>query len=130
MIKDLDSDGGAGATGAVFTTTPKDSGSLWLTHEWTAGTLAGLTLGGGALFRGEQVNLLGPLGNLPGVATLNLLAGYQRKVGPTKLSVQLNVDNVLDKTYFESVDGAGQGGPVAFIPNAGRTFLGQIGIEW
>lgn len=119
-----DSQDTLGGTGAVFSKTPEDSGSLWLMKEWNGGPLAGLSLGAGALFRSPQANLLGANANAPGYATVNLAVGYSRKLGPSKVSVQLNIDNLLDKEYFESFD------DFAFFPGVPRTFLGQIRVEF
>ncbi len=40
---------------------------------------------------------------VPGYATFDLMAGYSRQVGDAKVSVQLNVDNLLDKHYITSL---------------------------
>ncbi|MGQ0592972.1 MAG: hypothetical protein ACT4QB_10060, partial [Gammaproteobacteria bacterium] len=61
----------------------------------------------------------------PGYAIVNLLASYQWLLGPTKLTAQLNLDNLFDKTYFV---GSNSGGAIQF--GAPRTFLGSIRIEF
>jgi iron complex outermembrane receptor protein len=37
---------------------------------------------------------------LPGYARLDAYAAYRTKVGPTRFTAQLNVNNVLDQRYF------------------------------
>lgn len=62
---------------------------------------------------------------LPGFVTAGLLLGYERTIGPSKVSFQFNIDNLLDKTYFEN-SGAG----VTAYYGAPRTFLGQVRVEF
>ena len=66
-----------------------------------------------------------PFFQLPGYAVVNLLGSYSWKAGPTKLTAQLNVDNLLDKRYFTGSNSGllGQFG-------APRTFLGSIRVEF
>jgi iron complex outermembrane recepter protein len=62
----------------------------------------------------------------PGYALVNLMAGYSWKVGPRKLSLQLNIDNLLDKEFFESFNGSN----TTAIPGTPRTFLGSVRVEY
>lgn len=62
---------------------------------------------------------------IPGYATVNLMARYAWNVGPTRVSAQLNVDNLLDKTYFLGTNGSNH------IPfGAPLTLLGSIRVEF
>jgi iron complex outermembrane receptor protein len=55
------------------------------------------------------------------------MAGYTWKIGRSLAHLQLNVDNLLDKGYFE---GGAFFGPYRIIPGAPRTFLGSIRVEF
>lgn len=57
----------------------------------------GLRLGAGVVARGQQQGDNTNTFQVPGYAVVNLMAGYGWKVGPSKVSLQLNVDNLLDK---------------------------------
>ncbi|MGQ0594801.1 MAG: TonB-dependent siderophore receptor [Gammaproteobacteria bacterium] len=114
-----------GNQGNRFFGVPRLGGSLWGTYEPQAGLWRGLQLGAGLIARGPREVDNANSFELPGYATVNLMAGYQWKVGPSKLSVQLNVDNLLDKETFETF-----GGNSFFNPGAPRTFLGSVRVEF
>lgn len=63
---------------------------------------------------------------LPGYARLDMMAAYRWFIGPTRLTAQVNVNNVLDKEYFshstESRFGA--------IPGQPLTVLGSLRFEY
>jgi len=48
-------------------------------------------------------------------------------VGPTKVSLQLNIDNLLDKDYFSGSSGSAARGAHF---GALRTFLGSVRVEF
>ncbi|MDT4332355.1 TonB-dependent siderophore receptor [Methylomonas sp. MS20] len=105
---------------------PKHGGSLYTTYEFQAGTLQGLKLGGGVIIRGSQHT--DPNANtavLPGYTTLNLLAAYAWQVGESKLTTQINVNNLLDKEYFPA--SFGRNGIEVGSP---RAFMGSVRIEY
>ncbi|MGH8472614.1 MAG: TonB-dependent receptor domain-containing protein, partial [Gammaproteobacteria bacterium] len=64
---------------------------------------------------------------LPGYTIVNLMAGYQWKAGPSRVTVQFNIENLLDKDYFYSSTGDRIGGAHFGAP---RTFLGSVGLEF
>lgn len=116
-----------GENGQRLPGVPKHGGSLFTTYELQAGTLRGLKFGGGVLVRGSQTTETSNTDVvLPGYATVNLLTSYSWKVGGSKLTTQLNVNNLLDKEYFPSA---------AFSRNAievgtPRTFMGSVRVEY
>lgn len=63
---------------------------------------------------------------LPGYVIGNLLVGYEEKGGPSKVTVQLNVENITDETYFAG----SQGVRTQSFFGAPRTFLGLVRIEF
>jgi iron complex outermembrane recepter protein len=58
------------------------------------------------------------------------MAGYSRQLGDAKVSVQLNVANLLDKRYFTSFTALNdlQGAWADF--GTPRTFMGQVSVQY
>ncbi len=120
---------------------PRNTASFWTTYEAQEGFLKGLQIGGGVTLQDSQRHYPNsfpgelPL-NIPGYATVDLMAGYGFEVGKTKITAQLNINNLLDKHYFTGAyvrgtpgipDGYGQLSGSIGIP---RTFMGSINIEY
>jgi iron complex outermembrane receptor protein len=104
---------------------PRNSGSLWVVYSPLAEPVKGLALGAG--FR-AQSNVAGDNPNtytLPGYATVNLMARYAFTFQQTKLTFQLNVNNLLDTVYFQT-----GGGSTSVFPGTPRTILGSIKAEF
>jgi iron complex outermembrane recepter protein len=118
-------DGGPGDTGHRMFNAPRNFGSLWNTYEFQNAGLRGLKLGGGVVAvsqsQGSSVNDF----QLPGYATVNLLASYGMKVAGSKVTLQLNANNLLDKTYYNGTNTwttIGVGSP--------RMFMGSVKVEF
>ncbi|MGQ0594441.1 MAG: TonB-dependent siderophore receptor [Gammaproteobacteria bacterium] len=115
-----------GNQGHRFFGVPRFGGSLWTTYELQAGELRGLKLAGGIVARGQAEGDVANEFQIPGYAVVNLMAGYTWRRGPSQVSLQLNVDNLLDKEYFlPSAFGqrfVGVGAP--------RSFLGMIRVDF
>ena len=112
---------------------PRNTGSLWSTYEVQDGDFKGLIFGGGATLRDGLLPFDGAgTGGYktPGYATFDLMAGYSRQLGDAKVSVQLNVANLLDKRYFTSFTGLNdfQGAWADF--GTPRTFMGQVSVQY
>lgn len=118
--------GAASEVGRRLRGVPRHGGSLFTSYELQTGPLRGLKFGGGAIVRSSQNT--DPNVNtaiLPGYTTVNLLTSYSWKVGGSKLTTQLNVNNLLDKEYFPTSFGRNNievGSP--------RTFMGSIRVEY
>ncbi len=115
-----------GNQGHRFFNIPRHGGSFWTTYEIQQGLIAGLKLGAGVVARSEREGDNENSYQLPGYMIGNLLVGYERKVGPSKLAIQLNVENITDETYFAG----SQGVRTANAFGAPRTFLGSVRVEW
>ncbi|MEQ1635728.1 MAG: TonB-dependent receptor [Methylococcales bacterium] len=65
---------------------------------------------------------------MPGYARVDAMLKYQHKIGPSNVTFQFNVENLLDKEYMSASNGG-----FAFIhqvmPGAPRTFLGSVRVE-
>ena len=127
--------GGAYKKGARLPNVPRNIGRLWSTYEFQTGDFKGFIFGGGVNLRDSQL----PADDyaegaipykVPGYATFDLMAGYSRNFGDAKVSVQLNVDNLLDKHYFTSLS-ALPGEQASFVDfGQPRTFMGQVSVQY
>lgn len=90
--------------GQVFSPiTPRHSVNLFTRYAFTSPALRGFSVGGGMTYRSEFFAQSGALRiNAPGYAVFNAQVGYQIN---DHLSLNLSVDNLLDKTYYEKVSG-------------------------
>ncbi|NOU21774.1 MAG: TonB-dependent siderophore receptor, partial [Methyloglobulus sp.] len=111
---------------------PRNVGSVWSTYEVQQGDFKGFKVGGGVNLQDGVVNANNTFKS-PGYALLSLLAGYSFEVGKSKVTAQLNVDNLLDKTYFTNVSPDNFNTPpqIAFGSfSTPRTFMGSIKVEY
>jgi len=81
-----------------------DSGSLYLTYDFAPGSeLRGWRVGGGVFAAsnrwGDDANTF----ILPAYARVDLLARYQTVIGPTRVSAQINVNNIANTKYYTGV---------------------------
>ncbi len=113
-----------GTQGNQLANVPKHGGSLWGKYDFTQGMLKGFNLGTGIYLVGQREGDNANSFELPGYARWDAATGYKWKVGKTELSVQLNVNNLLDKTYYD----ASPAGATNIYPGIPRTFLGSIKI--
>jgi len=104
---------------------PKHNGSLWTTYEFQQGDLRGLKFGAGMQAVSQREIGFYETAQAPGYAIMNLMASKAWTVGKTKLTAQLNIDNLLDKTYHASIYSYGP----TYYGNP-RTFMGAIKIEY
>jgi iron complex outermembrane receptor protein len=103
---------------------PAHGGSLWSTYTMQEGLLRGLKFGAGVVARSQRQGSNDNNFQLPGYAIFNALIGYETYVGKTKVTAQVNADNLLDKEYFETgrADRSFWGTP--------RTFMGSVRFEF
>ena len=116
--------------GLRFPDAPYDSGSIWAVYDVPRGALHGLKLGAGSIARSGQVNYESPDGvtyltdTIPGFGIVNVMAGYTWQFERVRLNCQLNINNLLDKTYFFTVN------PSQAMPGAPITVLPAIRVEF
>jgi iron complex outermembrane receptor protein len=125
-----DNDGNAigvnpGLTGHRMYNTPRNYGSLWNTYEFQNANLRGLKLGAGVIAASQSQGTDANNFQLPGYATLNLMTSYGMKVAGKKLTLQLNANNLLDKTYYS---GTNTGSMIGVA--APRMFMGSVRLEF
>jgi iron complex outermembrane recepter protein len=118
-------DGTSDNTGNRMYNTPRHYGSLWSTYEFLSGSLHGLKFGGGMYAASQSQGTNANTFQLPGYVTLNLMTSYGMKIGKSKVTAQLNVNNILDKTYFV-------GNNSSTMINFGQplNFMGSLKVEF
>jgi iron complex outermembrane receptor protein len=104
---------------------PQNGGSLWSTYRFQEGVLNGFKFGAGAYVRGQREGDAANTLQLPGYVTANLMVGYEWTVGQSKVSAQFNVENLLDKEYFQN--SAGRASSTFGSP---RAFIGSLRLEF
>ena len=115
--------------GLPFGSVPHFTESFWTTWGPQEGPVRGFRLGGGVGgHSGEQAYQTvfdanyNPLGleadKIGSYATINLMGGYQHSWDRKSLSIQMNIENLLNKHYFSNVNPAQgmPGGPFNIIP--------------
>ncbi|HUC79942.1 MAG TPA: TonB-dependent siderophore receptor [Flavisolibacter sp.] len=96
---------------------PKQQGSFWTKYSFSRGNLSGLGFGlGGNFVTGRNVSL-SQTQTLPGYALLNAAVYYR----VNKFQLQVNMNNLLDKTYW-----VGGYDYLRLFPGAPRNYLASV----
>lgn len=106
---------------------PKHAGNIWSTYAFQNKTLRGLRIGGGVTLRGKREGNRENNFQMPGYTLVNLMTSYAMKVGKTRVTAQLNVNNLFDKEYFPSSIGFGR---ERIVVGMSRVFMGSIRVEY
>lgn len=115
----------SGNEGNKLAAVPLNSGSLWGKYEFTTGAMRGLDFGTGVYVRSQRQGDNANTFQLPGYARWDASVGYGFNYGKSKITTQLNVYNLLDKTYYDHSSNRGNiraGDPL--------TLLGSVRIEF
>jgi len=116
--------------GLRFPGAPRNSGSFWSVYEIPGPKLKGLRFGAGVVGRTSEVAYESPDGvtnltdRIPGFAIVNAMMAYTRHFERATLSAQLNINNLLDHTYFSAVN------PSRAMPGAPTTMMPAIRVEF
>jgi iron complex outermembrane receptor protein len=113
-----------GNTGNRLYGVPRHGGSLWLAYRPDWSPARGLKLGVGVIARSERPGDNANDYQLPGFARWKALVAYGWRAGDTQLNVQLNVDNVFNTRYFESLSGTS-----SVMPGWPRRWLVSLRVE-
>ena len=89
----------------------------------------GFSAGTGVFLASNRPGNINDSFSMPGYARLDTLLKYQHKVGLSNVTLQFNIQNLLDREYIASSNGF-----ASFIhqttPGAPRTFLGSVKVEF
>lgn len=115
----------AGTEGMRLNNAPVHNGNLWTTYELQTGALQGLKFGAGMQAVGQREIGYDQTAQASGYVTANLMLSKLWKVGSSRVTTQLNVDNLLDKEYIGSIYSYGPS-----LYGAPRTFMGSVKLEF
>jgi iron complex outermembrane receptor protein len=118
-------DGAGGNEGHRLASVPRHSGSLWAKYDQQSGPLRGLNFGSGVYVRGQREGDNANSFELPGYVRWDASAGYSFNYKKSKITTQLNVYNLLDKTYYDHSSNRGN-----IRPGEPLTLLGSVRIEF
>ncbi len=119
----------AGLQGNQLYNAPEHAGSLWLKYDFKDyRPLNGLSLGFGAYVVGDRQGDAGNTFLLPGYVRLDAFAAYRWKVGPSRVTAQFNIRNLLDEDYYASTDL--DGGRLGVHPGAPLAAIGSVRVEF
>jgi iron complex outermembrane receptor protein len=107
---------------------PRNIGSVWSSYEVQQGALQGFKIGGGVNLQDSVVSANNAIKST-GYGLVNLMTGYSIKASKSKINLQLNIDNLLDKSYY--TNGVNYGSNIGYVTlSTPRTFMGSIGIQF
>lgn len=117
-----------GIQGNQFINVPRHAGSLWSKYDFADLGAKGLWLGTGLYLVGQRQGDNANSFQMPGYVRWDTGLGYSTQVGGSKVSLQLNVDNLLNKDYYANSTWASRTGGIQ--AGTQRTFLGSVKIEY
>lgn len=116
--KVVESAPGAAPVGAPLMNTPRNSFTFWSTYQVIPGLEAGA---GGRYVSSQYTQPVPPIKTVPSYWAFDAMAKYSVS---KRLSVQLNITNLLDKYYYDQLHF------FHVVPAEGRTGLLGIGYDW
>ena len=118
----------AGLQGNTLANVPKNSGSVWAKYQLFS---EHLSMGLGGNFRGARQGDNQNTFVMPGYATMDTFIAYNFKVlGRSKLTTQLNVNNILDKHYFINSNVYDAVPTLGVMPGQPLTVMGSVRLEY
>jgi iron complex outermembrane receptor protein len=104
---------------------PRNAGSLWAVYEPQLDPVRGFAVGAGFVARGpvevDEANSF----TMHGYTTVDLMSRYSFDYDEKKVTLQFNVGNLLDQTYYFVSGWTG-----GIIPGTPRHFRGSIKVEF
>ena len=101
---------------------PDNQASLWGTYQFTERFKAGL----GGVAVGERQGNAANNYQLPGYVRMDVMAAYVQPIGKSRLTAQININNLLDKEYFT--------GSTSWLPTANIgapiSAMGSLKLEY
>lgn len=121
-----------GYQGQRLSNVPEHAGSLWLKYDFNGyKALDGLSLGLGTVAAERRQGDLENTFQLPGYARVDAFAAYRWYINKTKVTAQINIQNLLDKQYYAATDPNNYVAPgLGVIPGAPLTAIGSLRVEY
>ena len=120
---------GVGKAGNRLENIPRNAASLWSTYGFSTFGVQGFSAGAGVYLVGDRSGNVDNSFNVPGYARVDSMLKYRHKIGPSNVTLQFNIENLLDKEYIAASNGYGSGIHQT-MPGAPRTFLGSVKVEF
>lgn len=120
---------GVGKAGNRLENIPRNTASLWSTYDFSTLGVPGFSAGTGVYVVDRRSGNVDNSFNIPGYTRVDTMLKYQHKMGPSKLTLQFNIENLLNKEYIASSNGYGNFIHQTF-PGAPRTYLGSVKVEF
>jgi iron complex outermembrane receptor protein len=114
-----------GSTGNRMFGVPRNGGSALAVYHFTTGPLRRLELGFGAVVRSAREGDSANDYHLPTFVRCGSLAAYNWRAAGTNFKVQMNVDNLFNARYFESLSGTR-----TVMPGAPRRWMVTVRAEF
>jgi iron complex outermembrane receptor protein len=112
--------------GVSFLNIPENSGSLWMSYNVQQGPLRDFGFGMGVFAEDKKAGDSPNSFYLPGYARVDAGAWYDIALSSgAKMKLQLNIDNLFNKTYYESSASAG-----SVEPGSPFTVMGKCSITF
>lgn len=105
---------------------PRNAASLWATYDFPYPEVRGLTVGAGAFMQDQKEGDRDNNFQLPGWVRVDAMLRYRLPLPKSKLSLQFNVENLLDHQYYA----ASGNGLLGINPGQPRTYMGSIKMEF
>ncbi len=125
-----DPNSGVGASGNRLENIPRNAASLWSTYDFSKFGAKGFSAGVGVYLTDKRAANSANSFYLPGYGRVDSMLKYQHRVGPSNVTVQFNIENLLDKDYYASNNGAGNFVIQQTMPGAPRTYMGSVKVEF
>ncbi|MGR9014164.1 MAG: TonB-dependent siderophore receptor [Gammaproteobacteria bacterium] len=112
---------------------PKHTSTLWTTYDFQQDYLRGFKVGAGVdLYSSRKATFNYQDFDFAGYGVINLLGSYTRNVAETKVTLQLNVNNLLDKDYIHDgfILSSAPTNQVRATWGAPRTLMGSVKVEF
>jgi len=119
-----------GAPGNRLENIPRNAASLWSTYDFSKFGAKGFSAGAGVYLVDKRAANSANTFDLPGYGRVDSMLKYRHKVGPSNITVQFNIENLLNKEYMASNNGAGNFIQNQTMPGAPRTYMGSVKVEF
>jgi iron complex outermembrane receptor protein len=120
-----------GYEGKRLTNVPEHAASLWVKYDVNGYEAPeGWSFGVGGVLAGQREGDFENSFQLPGYVRMDAFAAYKLKVGPTRITTQFNIRNLLDKKYYESSSDLNVAPRLQVYPGAPLTAIGSIRVEF